>query len=216
MTGPATAVARGETALAELARTHGALTSDIAVFGTTPAATEPVPTWITHWPAVRHRLDRKDPSGLSRTTWWRVAALATQGHQLLRPQPAPSHALDNAIRLAAAVARTLPQPPRSLLLGPTSEADKHLARWGPSTGAIEAALSRLCRALDDPTWTDPDALAGWIADAQTALATYRAELGACQPQARRARSEARLPAPHPRTAGACGRTLPTTTGGAAE
>jgi hypothetical protein len=179
----ATAIANA-TELAELRARHGALTDDLAVFGTCAgAAGEPLPRWTTDVLEVRRRIARKAPDAVAIVCWDTVADLARHCHALTRPY-APTSERRAAVRAAVAaardLARSLPRPPRALSTAAASTADDE---WGPHVGAVEAAAAALCRAVDDPGWVDPEALAGWVADTTSALLAYRDGLRSGRPGA---------------------------------
>lgn len=158
--------------LHETEQTYGVLWSPLAVFGCTPGyVSDPVPAWILDPVAVRRRLTHKDDSDLGPDVWNWIAALAAHSAELLRPRATtliPTETLDAALTAHAEASRLLrPAPPALLeyapdLVGPVTV--EHLA-----ASALEAATVRLCDAIDDPQWTDPDALAGHLNDAGRAL-----------------------------------------------
>jgi hypothetical protein len=161
--------------LAEEARDrHGLLTSPLAVFGCTPSyANEPVPSWVDDHVEVRRRLARKDDSGLGAETWQHVADIAVHCAELLWPRfpevPVPRDVLGAGLRAATEAAAKLQLPPTAVVPGRPAPSGTEADTWWRTAGAIEAVAVQLCRAIDDPGWTDPDALAGWVTDARAAL-----------------------------------------------
>lgn len=181
---------------AELGRRSGILTHPFALFGTNGAvASEPPPLWLDDDAEIASRLARKsDQDVFTRAVWLLVADVARGCGMLLRPrepfEPLPRRTVSDLRRTASALARRLPAPRASYLdLGPVAIDAVDLLVWGPPTGAIELAAVNLARAIDDCGWVDPEALAGWVADAITALAHYRAAMPARGAQTR-ARSQA--------------------------
>jgi hypothetical protein len=166
------------TTAAEVAQQYGLLRDDLAVFGDA-VATEPLPRWAYDPAETASRRARKDDSGLGPATWRAVANLVHACAVLT--VPASGHALER--RLALEVATTLvdrlttalARPPVAVIDPPRLPRDEPLDvvdAW--LVGGIEAAAVRLCRALDDSGWTDPDELAGWVADTRDAVHLYAA------------------------------------------
>jgi hypothetical protein len=170
-------------ALADLRAQRGALAGTFAVFGTNGAvANEPPPRWLYDDDEVAQRLAGKPADDVLTAQVWRAAADVARGcAELLRPRSPfaapPRRTVRDVRRRAATALRLLPAARLASLTPPHIEIDElDLHAWGPPTGAIEVAAVYLARAIDDDGWTDPEALAGWIADAASAVARYHAAL----------------------------------------
>lgn len=164
--------------LDDLSTQRGVLSDPFAVFGSNGAsANEPPPAWLDDDDEIAIRLGRKTNEPPMTAAVWRAVADVARGCVVVLYRPpwefAPQRTVLETRRRAASLARLLPAP-RVASLGPrpTGFDPAEVAGWRPPTGAVELAAVNLARAVDDDEWTDPEAVAGWVADALDALAYY--------------------------------------------
>ncbi len=152
---------------------HAFLDTAGAVFGL--SATDPaLPAWLDDDQLVARRVAAKRADALMPEVWSRLAVLAQVCVALARRHGDGPSLARTALRLAAPLAERLPRPPRPLYdrrfdrVPPLAD----LRITGPRLDHLAVCASELAAALE-PGWTDPDALAGTVADTTAALRTYR-------------------------------------------
>lgn len=154
---------------------HGLLTDDDAVFGG-GGPVEPPPAWVTCRGDVAQRILRKPPDPYFDSHVWYLLATIAGICRRLDPTATDDDTDDDtctALIAAVAAKELLPRPPASRRSHDTvaSAASPRLVwAW---LYKLWAATSRLTDAIDDPLWTDPRALAGWVDDAVVALRGYQ-------------------------------------------
>jgi hypothetical protein len=154
----------------------GWLYDDAALFGLTAssASSYGVGGWtideVAAFVAAKPRED-----AISSDTWWDVATVALGCAELARMSTADSAAtlcmetLETAWLLSSLLPPVLPSV-RAVSAAATGLESDPAADYTTTALDLTAAAAALGSMLAEPTWTDPDALAGWTYDAILALA----------------------------------------------